>query len=42
MSAKPYELLNLADFWESRGDHEEAARLRRSAAELIAADQDPD
>ena len=31
MGATREELLNLADFWESRGDHAEAARLRRSA-----------
>ena len=33
MGATRKELLDLADFWESRGDSEEAARLRRSAAE---------
>jgi len=31
MGAYREELLDLADFWESRGDPEEAARLRVSA-----------
>jgi hypothetical protein len=36
VSATPEELRNLADFWESRGDHAEAARLRRSVDEVEA------
>ena len=36
MGARPEEIRDLADFWESRGDHEEAARLRRSALEIEA------
>lgn len=34
MGATPEELRNLADFWEARGDHAEAARLRQSADEV--------
>lgn len=34
MGATREELLNLADFWESRGDLVEATRLRRSAEEV--------
>lgn len=33
MGATREEILNLADFWESRGDQAEADRLRRSADE---------
>jgi hypothetical protein len=37
MGATKKELLDLADFWESRGDKAEANRLRQSAADADAA-----
>lgn len=36
MGATREEILNLAAFWESRGDLAEAARLRKSADEQLA------
>lgn len=41
MGATRQELLDLADFWESRGDPDEAERLRRSAAETADNDWPP-